>query len=281
MNSIKKLLQELEVQLQTIYSPREALNISKIILEDAFNITNVEHSTKIFSAKEITKWQEIKAALLEKKPWQYVLGQADFYGLKLAVTAAVLIPRAETEELVYWIKEEQAKEAKHILDIGTGSGCIAIALYKNMPFAKVTAVDIAAEALLIAQKNAKANLANITFEQVDILNEKDWGKLPKVDIIVSNPPYITPQEKILMSSQVLDYEPSLALFVPQQSPLLFYEKIADFALEYLQPKGWLYFEINEHFGAESLAVLQDRGFVNISLQKDFSGKDRMLKGQLN
>ncbi|CAA6798466.1 MAG: Protein-N(5)-glutamine methyltransferase PrmC, methylates polypeptide chain release factors RF1 and RF2 [uncultured Aureispira sp.] len=266
--------------LQKIYDEREATTIATYVLEDVFGVQNPANSIRALTSEEQTIFGKLVEALAQKRPWQYVVGTADFYDLKFDVNEAVLIPRAETEELVYAIVEKHNKEPIEILDIGTGSGCIAIALKTQLPLATVTAVDVSKEALVLAEKNAQKNEATIHFQWVDILDLEQTRKMPQYDLIVSNPPYIQDSETSVMPAHVLAYEPHLALFVTNKDPLQFYTAIADFAQAHLYPKGWLYFEINEYFGAEVLALLKDKGFVNCALVQDMSNRDRIVLGQL-
>lgn len=277
---IKVYFVYLKEQLQGIYEDREAATIATYVLEDAFGITNPINSTRSFTEEEQIEFKRIVEELLQKKPWQYVVGAADFYDLKFEVNEAVLIPRAETEELVHAIVEKYKKKSIDILDIGTGSGCIAVALKKEIPQAKVSAVDVSKGALELAQKNAQKNAVEVDFQQIDILDLNQTRKMPQYHLIVSNPPYIQDSETSVMPAHVLAYEPHLALFVTNKDPLQFYTAIADFAQAHLYPKGWLYFEINEYFGAEVLALLEKKGFVNCALVQDFSNRDRIVLGQL-
>lgn len=270
----------LKKQLQKIYEEREAHTIATYVLEDVFDIQNPSNHTRKFSKEEQLMFERIVAELVQKRPWQYVVGTADFYNLKFEVNESVLIPRAETEELVYTIAKKHAREPIEILDIGTGSGCIAIALKKELPLANLTAVDVSKEALVIAKKNAERNTLEVNFQHLDILDLEQSQKMPQYHLIVSNPPYIQDSETMLMPAHVLAYEPHLALFVTNKDPLQFYRAIADFAVDHLFSKGWLYFEINEYFGAEVLALLQNKGFINCALVEDMSGRDRIVLGQL-
>jgi len=212
---------------------------------------------------------------LEKDvPIQYIIGETEFYGLKFRLTPDVLIPRPETEELVDWIIKETAKGKISILDIGTGSGCIAISLAKHFPEAKVSAIDISSIALAVAEENARLNQVQVDFLQVDVLNDEIPDKL--WDVIVSNPPYVRNSEKEEMQANVLDYEPHTALFVTDEEPLLFYRKIAEISKIHLVPNGNLYFEINEAYGMEVIKLLETLGFKKVTLKKDFFGKDRMV-----
>jgi len=218
--------------------------------------------------------KQIIADLKTNKPIQHIIGEAEFYGLKFKVNEHTLIPRPETEELVQWILEHKFTSA---LDIGTGTGCIPIALKKNKD-AEISAIDVSESALLVAKENAKINEVEINFLLQDILKTTT---LPKVDVIISNPPYVLDKEKELILANVLDNEPHLALFVPDNNPLLFYKKIADLAFTSLPKNGLLFFEINEHLGKETVAMLSAIGFVDIQLKKDINDKDRMIKATKN
>jgi len=228
-------------------------------------------------------FQNIQTALSKGKPLQHILGQAWFFGLSFQVNEHVLIPRPETEELVDLIIRENNKAPIKLLDIGTGSGCIPIALKKNLPAtSSVYALDISPEALAVARKNAEALQADVQFIQSDILSENPVI-LPlneKFDVMVSNPPYITPAEKKEMHVNVLDHEPHLALFVEEEQPLIFYETIARYAKQQLKSGGKLYFEINKLFGQETLELLENLGYIHTALKKDLSGNDRIVSAQI-
>ena len=266
-------------QLRNVYDEREARNISKIVFEDVFHIYDAK-SNKELDDDQLAQLNSIQSRLLDHEPVQYIIGHADFYGLKLKVTPKVLIPRPETEELVYWIVEDyksKSSKALKILDIGTGSGCIPIVLKKNLSMSKIRAIDKQVDALAIAKENARIFNTEIRFFETDILDEKSWKSFGNFDIIVSNPPYIPKQESEQMLPQVLAYEPHQALFVENEHPLIFYQKISAFALEKLNPDGHLYFELNEFNSAEVKALLQSAGFSKIELRKDLSGKPRMIR----
>jgi release factor glutamine methyltransferase len=224
-------------------------------------------------------------------PVQYILGFADFFGLRFKVNSHVLIPRPETEELIQWVLETFSQHSlinndkavvqkSKVLDVGTGSGCIAISLKKHLNDFEVVALDFSSAALDIARENAHFNDADITFIKHDILRQPDIFTPEKLTAIVSNPPYVTPEDKEKMHTNVVDYEPHSALFVPQDDPLLFYRSIADFALVNLESGGWLFFEINEAYGDETINLLKSKGFTNTQLKKDLFGKDRMIRCQL-
>ncbi|MGJ8731825.1 MAG: peptide chain release factor N(5)-glutamine methyltransferase [Cellulophaga sp.] len=217
--------------------------------------------------------------LKKNVPIQYIFKTAHFMGLDFNVNSNVLIPRPETEELVSWILSEvDINQEITILDIGTGSGCIAISLAKNLPKAKVFALDVSKNALEVAKNNAEANKVSVTFIEKSILEEPNLKQ--KFDVIVSNPPYVRELEKAEMNTNVLDNEPSLALFVSDNKPLVFYDAITNFAVNYLVDGGKLYFEINQYLGKETKALLEKHDYKNIILKKDMFGNDRMLKGEI-
>ena len=217
------------------------------------------------------------------EPWQHVTGFADFYGLKFQVSPDVLVPRPETEELVALILEN-VKPKQRVLDIGTGSGCIPITLKKKHEHLEVFSLDVSVAALEIAQKNAVLNKVKINWRQANILEQSEWRRVGAeqlekgFDIIVSNPPYVLESDKSEMHRNVLEFDPELALFVADETPLLFYNAIADFALQYLKPNGQLYFEIHQDFGQQTVELLKQKGFTNVILEKDLFGNDRMVIG---
>lgn len=216
--------------------------------------------------------------LLSGRPFQYVLGEAWFYGLPLTVDESVLIPRPETEELVHRIIGDYRNlDAPRIIDIGTGSGCIALALKKSLPEAEVYALDVSGAALKTAKKNAINHRLDINFIQADILEwELVFDRELRFDVVVSNPPYITSAEKKDMAPHVILHEPELALFAPEGAPLIFYQHIADFARQHLQTGGCLYFEINRSYGNEVADLLRKKGFGQVDLHRDMQGADRII-----
>ena len=230
----------------------------------------IVYSNKVISIKNSDCIKRIINELKENKPIQYILGEAEFYGLKFKVNKHTLIPRPETEELVDWILKE---DFNSVLDIGTGSGCIAISLAKHST-AQIAAIDNCEKALEVAKENAKLNKVNIKFCTQDILQSTS---LLNLDLIVSNPPYILESEKQNMKANVLQYEPHLALFTPDKDPLLFYKKIGSLAAKSLNCGGKLFFEINEQYGTEISKMLSKIGFVDIAFKKDINDKDRMIK----
>lgn len=230
--------------------------------------------------EEFAEIMEIVTRLKNHEPIQYILGETEFYGLPFYSLPGTLIPRPETEELVQWIIQENQLSAPTILDIGTGTGCIAVSLRKNIVQAKVLACDISSVCIETACRNAERNSAQVSVFEFDILNNVPEVRFPEFDIIVSNPPYIRETEKSLMEKNVLEFEPELALFVPDEKPLLFYEQIADFALINLRSTGYLYFEINEAFGKDCAEMLLRKGFSEVVIKKDINRKDRMVRSVL-
>lgn len=268
------------VSLSALYPGNEAKSVTDILLSRIAGVSGRD----IALDPDLTVDEEIASMVMEKmselmtfKPVQYVTGIASFYGIELVVDSSVLIPRPETEELVKWvIDENQHREGLEILDIGTGSGCIIIALGKNITGSALSASDISEKVLETAKENAEKNSLHVDFRRVDILHEISLAGGKSFDIIVSNPPYVRNSEKAFMQRNVLDFEPSRALFVPDDDPLLFYSAIARFAGKYLKKDGKLYLEINENLGNEMLALLSNQGFSDIVLRKDMQGKDRMI-----
>lgn len=264
-------------QLTAGYDEREARNIARLVFEDAFGVHNLNREDEL-PTEQTLKLRDIAQRLIDGEPWQYILGQADFYGLKFRVTPDTLIPRAETEELVYEILQDHPKgPGRSALDIGTGTGCIPITLKHHRPNWAVTGLEVSRKALEAASQNAAELGTTVHFLEADILEEKSWAKFPLYDLIVSNPPYIPPSEARLMPKHVLEHEPHLALFTATEDALVFYEAIARFAKTHLSPGGMLYFELNEFNGAEVLKIVEAQGFAAAELKQDMSGKTRMLK----
>ncbi len=265
--------------LSETFEEREAANIFKITLEDFFNKRYFEIRHFILEAEEIEELNYIFEKICNQYPIQYIFNNAHFYGLEFYVDNNVLIPRPETEELVHLILSQNQQAVLNALDIGTGSGCIPIALKKNRPNWNLMAIDISEKALEVAQINAAKNQTNIDFLQYDILSSADDFNAKQLDIMVSNPPYIPLSQKNVMSISTIEHEPEIALFVPNEQPLLFYDKISDFAVRHLKPNGKLYFELNE-FNAEKVAeMLQQKHYINTTLHQDLSGKNRMLSAE--
>jgi release factor glutamine methyltransferase len=310
--TIHQAYQQLLFQLFEIYDDSEAHNIADWVME---HITEWKRIDRIvnkdfpLSAQKEEQLKIFTAELLNHRPVQYVLGEAWFAGMKFFVNEKVLIPRPETEELVEWVKEAVSRKLQaasnetdneqrtttnvhlstvnrhpssviSIIDIGTGSGCIPIALKKKLPNADITAIDVCSEALSIAVQNAVSNETEIEFKLVDFLDTGKWDELGKFDIIVSNPPYVKKSEAAAMKKGVLDFEPSLALFVPDEDALLFYKQLADFGLLHLKENGLLFMEINEVLGKEVIELFNQKGYSHVELKKDLQGKDRMVKAQI-
>lgn len=277
MSKIKPYKIHFTESLSPIYDKDETENFFFLILEHLKGISRVNLALNPdleFSEDEIQKMNFYLNELKNQKPIQYLLGVTEFFGLRFDVNPNVLIPRPETEELVDWIlSENKDKKELKILDIGTGSGCIAISLAKNLK-AEVFAFDISEEALKTAQINSDNNHTFVHFIEFDILNDVWEGE--KFDIIVSNPPYVRELEKHEIKPNVLENEPHLALFVSDKNPLIFYEKITDFAKNHLSENGQLFFEINQYLGKETIQMLQQKGFSDIVLKKDIYGNDRMI-----
>lgn len=276
---MKATIQYIRKELSTLYDPEETEGLIKIIFNylKGYTLTDLTlRREEVLSDAEIGKVREIVARLSMHEPIQYILGYADFAGLTLKVGPSVLIPRPETEELVRWIIDRESGNL-NVLDAGTGSGCIALALKKKCPGWNVSACDISPGALLIAAENAAINDLSIDFFRADILEWTENQKTACFDLIVSNPPYVTLQESRYMNRNVLDYEPHSALFVPDSQPLMFYESILRIAKSNLVPHGRIYFEINESMGQKMQEVLFREGFANMETRKDIHGRDRMIR----
>ena len=273
INFIKSLL--------PFYDEMEAESFFYILLENKRQLRRIDlalDADKEFSEDEISIWNTILEKLKTQIPIQYILRTTHFYGLEFIVDENVLIPRPETEELVDWIVKLNSKISKkknlRILDIGTGSGCIAISLAKNIPNSEVFAIDVSEKALAVAEKNALLNTVSLTFLLKNILETTSLDQ--KFDIIVSNPPYVRNLEKSEIKTNVLENEPHLALFVADDDALIFYKKIAELAATNLNPNGQLFFEINQYLGKETLDLLESLGLKNRELRKDIYGNDRMI-----
>ncbi|HMQ45809.1 MAG TPA: peptide chain release factor N(5)-glutamine methyltransferase [Saprospiraceae bacterium] len=270
------IIQHIIRSLEPLYGAREALSMARIIVEDVFPR---KISLEQLNSDETQVLTDILHRLSKNEPLQYILGGADFYGLRFHVNPQVLIPRPETEELVHWILQSKGSQIQRVLDIGTGSGCIAVTLKKKRPDWEVWAMDVSATALQTTQVNALANDVSIPTIQLDILENDRWTSLPLFDLVVSNPPYIPFSEIDHMGASTRMFEPQLALFVPDEDPLLFYRCIAHFCQEHLSQDGLLFLEVNEFNAPEVVALLVEKGFRGVALEKDLQGKNRMLKAQ--
>ncbi|MBX2873219.1 MAG: peptide chain release factor N(5)-glutamine methyltransferase [Saprospiraceae bacterium] len=277
----KEAYHQLVTSLESAMDTREAANVALIVFEDTLSWKQ-DQVSRVLSQSELQELIPIEERLLAGEPLQYVLGMADFYGLKFKVSPAVLIPRPETEELVYQILASGKQYSwKSGLDIGTGSGCIPISLKKDRPDWAMSGIDVSEAALTIASANASLNEVEIDWKWQDILDKDSWSKLPTFDFIVSNPPYIPQRERSLMHSTVIDHEPALALFVPDEDPFLFYRTIMQLAMQKLNPGGALFFEVNEFNAKALLKLVPDGLFDTVKLIPDMQGKDRILYGQVS
>jgi len=276
--NFKELKHHFVKAISPVYGSEEALFIFYIALEyfKKWNKNDfIRYLDDLVSEQEETKFKVVINDLKNGIPIQHVVGETFFYGLKFHVNPSVLIPRPETEELVEWVlsKSSAEKNLKNVLDVGTGSGCIAISLKKNSPSMTVSALDISSAALTVAKSNSLLNHAEVNFIEADIFS---YSSNLIFDVIVSNPPYIKEEEKADMHQNVLDHEPHLALFVENNQPLLFYIAIADFAKRNLRSGGLLFFEINEFLPLETMDMLNSKGFKDVELKKDLNGKNRMI-----
>lgn len=297
VNTLGTLCEFIKNELNGLYPETEILSLTDIIISNIMGIPKHEihiEKGKMLDEKNIMRITEIVRELSLGKPVQYILGYTDFFGLNLRVSPAVLIPRPETEELVKWIIDDHAEKSPVILDVGTGSGCIAIALKKNLPQSRIYACDISAAALKLARENARLQEVDILFFQQNILKPGHVKHLKRTDndssgiknmqekdivfdIIVSNPPYIPLHEKPSIGMNVKGFEPEDALFVPDEDPLKFYKHIAIFGLNYLKKNGQIYFEIHENSGPEVRKLLEETGYSNITVLRDINEKNRMIK----
>ncbi len=289
MKTIKDVFDDYRQGLSKLYGTSEMKAITLLTVSEICNLSKAK--IKAFPETDVTqqeadKLSEILSQLKTGKPIQYILGKTEFYGLPFYVNPWVLIPRPETEELVAWVIASVGNSqlavgsgqlaVGSVLDIGTGSGCIAISLKKNLPQFKVSALDISTEALQTAKENAVLNQVDVEFIEADILGP-NLPLTTHYSLIISNPPYVTLHDKTQMHANVTDFEPHAALFVPEDDPLIFYKAIADFAASHLNPTGLLFFEINESYGDQIVKLLEHKNFKNIELRKDMSGRDRMVK----
>jgi release factor glutamine methyltransferase len=282
---IKEYRSQFIQELLPTYDEGEAESFFYLILEDKHQLKRIDLALDpelVFLKEEMELWNSILEQLKLEIPIQYLLGRTSFYGLDFEVNENVLIPRPETEELVEWIiqnsKSEEGNMKLKVLDIGTGSGCIAISLAKNMPNAEVYAIDVSEKALATARRNAALNQVNVTFITQNILKTEDLNQ--QFDIIISNPPYVRNLEKQEIKKNVLDNEPHLALFVEDDDALIFYKKIAALAQKNLSDNGQLFFEINQYLGKDMFGLLEKLKFKSIELRKDIYGNDRMIRGTI-
>jgi release factor glutamine methyltransferase len=280
--TIEKEYKALLDPLKNIYEKREAANIADWVFEKITGISRLQRTTAKLTPLDSSTSRVLEAALLRllnHEPVQYVLNEAWFYKMNFYVNEDVLIPRPETEELVEWIINDTLKTSTpgslQIIDIGAGSGCIAIALKKNIPSAEIYSIDISEPALQVASKNAMVHHVKIEFVPLDFLNENDWDILPLFDIIVSNPPYIPANEKIKLDKNVVDHEPHQALFVDDDEPLIFYKKIVQFAVSHLAPHGKIYVEVHEEYAKDVGEIFLKHQF-NPVVKNDLYSRERMI-----
>lgn len=277
-SKVSAIYKETVQELTSIYGLREAEIMGNMLFEDLLGLSKTDRLLRpelMLKTENIGKISSAVERLLRHEPIQHVIGYTHFYGRKFKVNKHTLVPRPETEELVELIIKENQKRHLKILDVGTGTGCIPISLALEMKESDVYAIDISAEALALAKENAQLNQANISFSKTDILT----GELKEneLDIIVSNPPYIPHLEKSEMDKNVLDYDPEIALFVPDEDPLLFYRVIGEKAQKALKTGGKLYFEIHEKYGKATAELLENQGYRQVSVFQDLQGKDRMVR----
>lgn len=282
IKTLKEAFQNFQSLIQRNYDIDEARSIAQIVFKEILGYDTIQlilNENDLLPASLFEQLDYIAFQLNEHKPIQYIIGHTEFYGLNFEVNENVLIPRPETEELVDWvIKDHKDSKSLKILDIGTGSGCIPISLKFNLPYADVHTIDISTDAIAVAKKNANKNKVDINFIQQDVLAMSSISD--DFDIVISNPPYVLESEKVEMRRNVLDYEPSLALFVSNTDPLIFYRKIIQLVETYSIKPTNLYFEINESYADELIKLLNIQNWQHIELRKDIRGKDRMLKAVL-
>ncbi len=285
METLGSIQQQFLQELGSLYEQDEIKSIFQIVLLDRLGISKAKlllEKDMVLDPQQALSLLDILVELKSSKPVQHILGKAPFYGMELLVTEDTLIPRPETEELVdLIIKEFEDGENQHlqIIDIGTGSGCIAIALQKNLSHAQTMAVDLSPEAIAVAKENAMKNGVDINFRCLDILEWDVVFQEEQFDIIVSNPPYITQDEKREMHANVLQFEPHSALFVEDDAPLLFYDHISSFARKHLNADGVLYFEINQYLAKETQEMIFKKGFSEVWVINDLNGVPRMIKAK--
>lgn len=283
IKTVREAFDHFVSKLSQIYERPEAQSMARIVFHEVLGydtIKRIKAENELLPAALFEQLDLILDQLLQHKPVQYVLGQTYFCGLAFKVNESVLIPRPETEELVDWViqtlKENENDKVRRIVDIGTGSGCIPLAIKYNISNSDVYGFDISAEAIAVAESNAKRLGLSVYFDQIDILHD---SLNSNYDVMISNPPYVKFSEKMHMRKNVLDYEPHIALFVFDEDPLIFYKRIATLAMEYLNKDGLLFFEINEEYGKEIVALLTNKGFRKIELRADFLRKNRFIRCQ--
>jgi len=269
--------------MQQAYDQKEAAAIANLVMENITGMKKIDriiHKDHILSAEDVQRLERYASELQQHKPVQYVLHEAWFCGMKFFVDESVLIPRPETEELVDWMFTEMKlanKFASTCLDVGTGSGCIAVALKKKLPSSMVLACDMSEKALEVAERNARALSADVQFQLLDFLDENQLSNLPSIDLLVSNPPYIPATEKNSIARNVVDYEPHLALFVPDTDPIIFYRAMVSFAIRYMRKGAMIFAELHETTAQDVAHMFDMNGLQNVELKRDIHGKPRMIK----
>ena len=278
---MKSVIQHIQRELKDVCPESEIKGITRLLLEHVLQLGYsgiMLNKDLVISPVQREMIEKMTVRVKNGEPVQYVTGETEFYGLKIMLNRSVLIPRPETEELVHWIIREIPARDQRILDVGTGSGCLALALKNHYANAPVTAADLSDDILRVAESNAALNKLELNTVKSDILHWENYS-WADFDLIVSNPPYVTESEKRVMAPNVLDHEPASALFVPDSDPLIFYRRIAEMAQKHLKINGWLFFEINEHLGKEMAGLLEGMHFTRVELKRDINGKDRMVRCQ--
>jgi len=278
-------VQQLIADLTPLYGEREAESIVRILFEDAFGYVRMD-SPQLMRREELNRLEPMRQRLMRWEPIQYILGEADFYGFKFYVNKHVLIPRPETEELVFLaletIKTSWGRaEPVRVLDIGTGTGCIPIVIKQKLPACQVMGLDVSADALDVAQKNAERQGVDVTWLEADILDMDMEESLPEFDLLISNPPYIPREEREFMSPQVVDYEPNHALFVGNNNPLIFYQVLVELLAQKGRPGAILLVETNEYYADQVESLFNEKGLMQVILHTDLQGKKRMVSGRLS
>lgn len=283
-NSLSDVKSYYKESLNQFFSENEIKHILKSLCVKSLDISDLEYiesdNVKL-SESDILYFKTVVSRLKKEEPFQYIIGECWFFDLNLKIDERALIPRPETEELVYWMKEVLPENIDHIADLCSGSGCIALALKSVYTNAEISALEISKSAVSLIKENAVRTSLPLNILELDVLKSDDYSVFEKnsFDCWVSNPPYIPNSERRLMSKNVLEFEPEQALFVSDETPLVFYQEIARNALKYLKNNGFLFFEIHEEFESEVVSILEGLGFVNIELRKDLQGKSRMVKAQ--
>lgn len=281
-NSVKSVKKYFNERLNSTFSDREIRWMFQLVAQKRLGFSSADlllADSEKMSESDLLFFRSVVKRLLSQEPFQYIYGETDFYNLTIKTDERALIPRPETEELVDWIVKSNDHSNHQIVDICSGSGCITLALKNEIKTSNVSGLEISERAIELSTENAQLNNIDVSFLKNDILNDEFPFLDNSIDVIVSNPPYVLENEKIGMQGHVLEFEPHLALFVEDKTPLVFYEKITQIARDKLLNNGYIYFEINEKYGREMIQLLKEYDFVNIELKQDLQGKDRMIRGQ--